>query len=1583
MPAFEELGGDARIPYIEAIKAQGAAARVSNSHMAPIHDLFPTEEGVCFATDFYENGSLRNKIRLNQPNHRVLQNVIGGILHGLSCLRSVAHRGHGSLHTDNVMLGGGPGTPLRECPVFLTDVAPITAQSPAEMETEDLHAVGQILYQLVMRKVEDRKEGFPFPVRSSPEWDGLGDKDGFWLRLCNRLLDPDLAPGAESPEALLREIGRPASRKPILIAAGLLLAAAAGIGVWLVIPRKTVILPPHLTIVSMTPSDGRVTNGQTMTWQFKLDHPGGPISAPQLHQELKPDADGLYTFATTPSLGAPAGRTNILISDGGALSTNLAFEIVPPPSPYLSMDSTIPGDRRVMIGQTMTWKFRVANTAGPISAPQLHIELKPDANGLYTLTNVPSPGTPTGRSYILISDGGTLSTNLAFEIVSPPPPYLAIVSMVPNDGRVIIGQTMTWKFRVANTAGTIVAPQLNQQLQPDANGVYTLANTPSPGALVGRTNILISDGGTLSTNLAFEIVSPPPPYLAIVSMVPSDGRVMIGQTMTWKFKVANTAGTIVAPQLNQQLRPDANGVYTLTNAPSPGTPTGRSYILISDGGTLSTNLAFEIVSRPASYLTVVSMVPSDGRVMVGQTMTWKFRVANTAGTIVAPQLNQQLQPDANGVYTLTNAPSPGAPVGRTSILISDGGTLSTNLAFEIVSRPASYLTIVSMVPSDGRVMVGQTMTWKFRVANTAGTIVAPQLNQQLQPDANGVYTLANTPSPGAPVGRTSILISDGGTLSTNLAFEIVSRPASYLTIDSMVPSDRRVMIGQTMTWKFRVANTVGAISAPQLHIELKPDANGLYTLTNAPSPGTPTGRSYILISDGGTFSTNLAFEIVRPPPPALTVQSSNPANAEAGTLITWILSVDVGLFPERPDCSAKSSNPELIPDQSLTANLAPAGNGKYTLTVTAQSSKGTNGSGQIVIQANVPGSETATTNLAYHIVPVPLPELRLMNPLPLVLAADSNSIPLRFALSDGRVSAQELGFSVDLSPRNILDQSNQIDGSIRWVTLTRLPGTNGLVTIKAIVIAGDRTNSASYKLTVEAVKPPALVLAGSANTDLDVNAASEMALIPCSTPDSKQLHMEILGIKIMPANSPLLDTNGIKFEPGQAPDTNRGFIVLQPNRGYVGTATVTVRATAAGATPAQFAIGLTVGGDIHPPKIKLSADAMTLEQDQTNQIGVTVDDEYSPAGLSWEVLSPPQSFVSVKPDMPQRIVTLTGQAPGKATVAVRATARNGSNSTANLTVNVLPAEPPQFPIFPDSPVQYPKGLPVKIQIADNATPPGAIRLDFPGLSWEKTNWTRTTNVGANHVELTLNLSGPPEEDATGQTFEITATDLAGHAATKRLEFVFPPRSNLYTNDATGMVLAWVKGLPETTGAAWPVDGRSGGGWVGKYEVMQGQFAKVLGTNPSANQGDPNFPVENMSLAQASEFCDKLTAGDPNLRGWRYALPSEQQWLWFAGKQPPMNANGNFTNFANYQMSGFGKPIAVGSLESNRFGLYDVFGNVGELTGTRNPGNAKYQAYKGGSFRQTSPALAPEWPGYTDKPENNIGFRVVLVPVAGK
>src|ERR1700722_16801984 len=78
--------------------------------------------------------------------------------------------------------------------------------------------------------------------------------------------------------------------------------------------------------------------------------------------------------------------------------------------------------------------------------------------------------------------------------------------------------------------------------------------------------------------------------------------------------------------------------------------------------------------------------------------------------------------------------------------------------------------------------------------------------------------------------------------------------------------------------------------------------------------------------------------------------------------------------------------------------------------------------------------------------------------------------------------------------------------------------------------------------------------------------------------------------------------------------------------------------------------------------------------------------------------------------------------------------------------------------------------------------------------------------------------------------------------------------------------------------------KAGGYWVGKYEVTQKEFQKVMGSNPSAFPGEER-PVDSVSWNDAMDFCQKLGEKDVKDKklpdGYYYTLPTEDEWQAFS------------------------------------------------------------------------------------------------------
>ena len=121
-------------------------------------------------------------------------------------------------------------------------------------------------------------------------------------------------------------------------------------------------------------------------------------------------------------------------------------------------------------------------------------------------------------------------------------------------------------------------------------------------------------------------------------------------------------------------------------------------------------------------------------------------------------------------------------------------------------------------------------------------------------------------------------------------------------------------------------------------------------------------------------------------------------------------------------------------------------------------------------------------------------------------------------------------------------------------------------------------------------------------------------------------------------------------------------------------------------------------------------------------------------------------------------------------------------------------------------------------------------------------------------------------------------------------------------------------------------------YIGKYEVTQGLWKKVMGNNPSYFKkcGD-DCPVENVSWNDCQEFINKLN----QLTGKRFRLPTEAEWEYaarggskasyqtkYAGSYALDDVAWNLNNSNK-------KTHTVGTKKPNALGIYDMSGNVEE------------------------------------------------------
>jgi formylglycine-generating enzyme required for sulfatase activity len=117
--------------------------------------------------------------------------------------------------------------------------------------------------------------------------------------------------------------------------------------------------------------------------------------------------------------------------------------------------------------------------------------------------------------------------------------------------------------------------------------------------------------------------------------------------------------------------------------------------------------------------------------------------------------------------------------------------------------------------------------------------------------------------------------------------------------------------------------------------------------------------------------------------------------------------------------------------------------------------------------------------------------------------------------------------------------------------------------------------------------------------------------------------------------------------------------------------------------------------------------------------------------------------------------------------------------------------------------------------------------------------------------------------------------------------------------------------------------------IGKYEVTQAQWQAVMGSNPSAIQGDDQ-PVEMVSKNDVHDFLAKLNERHD---GYLYRLPTEAEWE-FSARAGTTAAPAASDEMALGEVAWYGANSddtthPVGQKKPNAWGLYDMLGNVRE------------------------------------------------------
>ena len=162
--------------------------------------------------------------------------------------------------------------------------------------------------------------------------------------------------------------------------------------------------------------------------------------------------------------------------------------------------------------------------------------------------------------------------------------------------------------------------------------------------------------------------------------------------------------------------------------------------------------------------------------------------------------------------------------------------------------------------------------------------------------------------------------------------------------------------------------------------------------------------------------------------------------------------------------------------------------------------------------------------------------------------------------------------------------------------------------------------------------------------------------------------------------------------------------------------------------------------------------------------------------------------------------------------------------------------------------------------------------------------------------------------------------------------------------------------------AWHEVRISRGFWLGKYEVTQGEWEAVMGTNPSDfSDCGPRCPVETVSWDDVQAYIRELNERESG-SGYAYRLPTEAEWEYAARAGTFGVRYGEPDEIAWHWDNSGAKTHPVGQKHANAWGLHDMLGNVWEWTGDwygrypsgsvtapRGPESGSYRVLRGGGW----------------------------------
>ena len=178
-------------------------------------------------------------------------------------------------------------------------------------------------------------------------------------------------------------------------------------------------------------------------------------------------------------------------------------------------------------------------------------------------------------------------------------------------------------------------------------------------------------------------------------------------------------------------------------------------------------------------------------------------------------------------------------------------------------------------------------------------------------------------------------------------------------------------------------------------------------------------------------------------------------------------------------------------------------------------------------------------------------------------------------------------------------------------------------------------------------------------------------------------------------------------------------------------------------------------------------------------------------------------------------------------------------------------------------------------------------------------------------------------------------------------------ASVFIEPTTGMILLRIQGGCSTIGDRNTLDNPEKNVcvkdiFIGESEVTQEQWKIIMGSNPSKFSWGVDHPVEQVSWHDVQNFLLKLNKSNTLM----FRLPTEYEWEYACRSGidlDKLSSGDNTEQRAWYSENSKKHTHKINKKNANKFGLFDMRGNVWEWVQSQYGEKGVYQEIRGGSW----------------------------------